>query len=60
DNVSELIDSIIKTTLALPYMDELIPKAWLSFETLIPGCNEDILQYNQVADIAHNAGIFDE
>ncbi|CAF3639029.1 unnamed protein product [Rotaria socialis] len=59
DNVSELIDSIIKTTLELPYMDELIPKVWLSFETLIPGCNEDILQYNQVADIAHNAGIFD-
>ncbi|CAF2785557.1 unnamed protein product [Rotaria sp. Silwood2] len=59
DNVSELIESIIKTTLALPYMDEQIPKVWLSFEQLIAACDDDILEYNQVADIAHNAGIFD-
>ncbi|CAF3553209.1 unnamed protein product [Rotaria sordida] len=59
DNVSELIESIIKTTLALPYMDEQIPKAWLGFEQLIAACDDDILEYNQVADIAHNAGIFD-
>ncbi len=59
DNVKELIDSIIETTLALPYMDEQIPKAWLTFEASITQCKDDILEYNQVTDIAHNAGIFD-
>ena len=59
DNINELIDSIIKTTLALPYMDEQIPKAWLVFEQLIATCDDDILEYNKVAEIAHNAGIFD-
>ncbi|CAF3640658.1 unnamed protein product [Rotaria sp. Silwood1] len=59
DNIRELIEAIIKTTLALPYMDEQIPKVWLTFEKLISECKEDILKYDQVADIAPNAGIID-
>jgi len=59
DNVTELIESIIKTTLALSYMDEQIPKAWLTFENLITECKDDILEYRQVTEIAQNAGIFD-
>jgi hypothetical protein len=59
DNVKELIDSIIKTTLALPYMDEQIPKVWLNVEKIIADCKDDILEYDKVKEIAHNAGIFD-
>jgi leucine-rich repeat kinase 2 len=59
DNVKELIECIIKTTLALPYMDEQIPKVWLTFEKLIGQCDSDILRYNEVADIAQNASIFE-
>ncbi len=59
DNLPELIESIIETTLELPYMDEQIPKAWLTFETAITQCRDDILEYNQVTEIAHNAGVFD-
>ena len=59
DHVDELIETMIKTTLALPYMDEQIPKVWLNFEELIGKCKEDILEYKQVEDIAHNAGIFE-
>jgi hypothetical protein len=59
ENVKELIENIIKTTLALPYMDEQIPKVWLTFEKLISECTEDILEYDQVKNIANNAGIFD-
>lgn len=59
DNVDDLIENIIKTTLALPYMDELIPKAWLNFENLIGECKRDILRYQEVETIAHNAGIFE-
>ena len=57
--MQDLTDSIIRTTLALSYMDEQIPKAWLTFEGLISECKEDILEYRQVTDIAQNAGIFD-
>ena len=59
DQVSELIECIIKTTLALPYMDEHIPKVWLTFEKLIGQCGHDILAYNEVTEIAQNAGIFE-
>jgi leucine-rich repeat kinase 2 len=40
-------------------MDELIPKAWLSFENSIAKCEEDILEYSEVEDIAQTVGIFD-
>lgn len=59
DSMPELIDSIIKTTLALPYMDEQIPKAWLNFETLISTCREDIVTYENASKIAHDSGIFE-
>lgn len=59
ENVGELIENIIQTTLALPYMDELIPQAWLKFERLITARSEDILEYKQASDIAHEAGIFE-
>lgn len=59
ENVESLIDNIIITTLALPYMDEQIPRAWLSFENLISKCQKDVLTYSEVEEIAHNAGIFE-
>ena len=58
-HVDDLIENIIKTTLALPYMDELIPNAWLKFENLIGECKQDILKYQEVEKIADNAGIFE-
>ena len=57
--VSELTESIIKTTLALPYMDEQIPKAWLTFEKRVAECKEDLLEYSQISDIAQSVGIFE-
>ncbi|UJR35583.1 hypothetical protein I4U23_028336 [Adineta vaga] len=59
ENVSDLIENIIRTTLALPYMDEQIPKAWLKFEELITTRSDDILEYKTAAEIAHDAGIFE-
>ncbi|CAF1216648.1 unnamed protein product [Adineta steineri] len=59
DCVPELINTIIKTTLALPYMDEQIPKVWLKFEDMINARTEDILAYKEVENIAHEAGIFE-
>ena len=40
-------------------MDELIPKAWLTFENLIGECTQDILLYKEVETIADKAGIFE-
>ncbi|CAF1146931.1 unnamed protein product [Adineta ricciae] len=59
ENVDSLIENIIRTTLALPYMDEQIPKAWLNFENIITTRKEDILEYKEVEEIAHDAGIFE-
>jgi leucine-rich repeat kinase 2 len=59
DQMSSLIENIINTTLTLPYMGELIPKAWLGFENLVSQCQEDILKYQQIEEVAHNAGIFE-